>query len=59
MSSALMSAFKITFFLFFCYGIYKLLRLRWGIYQSLYTTFLLLHILPIIILLIIKQTLLR
>ncbi|CAI8975424.1 hypothetical protein EMIT0P294_50315 [Pseudomonas sp. IT-P294] len=56
-SSALMSAFKIGIFFIFCYLIYRLLRLRWGVYQSLCATFLLLHILPIIILLIIKQTL--
>lgn len=52
------TSFIATSLLFLCvYGIFRLLRLRWGIYKSLCITILLAHIIPFILLWIIKYTL--
>ncbi len=53
-STATTSAIIIILFFSFCYGTFRLLRLRWGPYKSLCITFILLHIIPIIALWTIK-----
>ncbi|WP_095078422.1 hypothetical protein [Pseudomonas sp. Irchel s3h17] len=43
--------------IFFYYGIFRLFRMRWGIYQSLGATYALIHIIPPVTLWIIKRAL--
>lgn len=56
-SDALNSFIAISLLFLCIYGIFRLLRLRWGVYKSLCITVLLIHITPIILLWIIKYTL--